>query len=108
MSDDRRFPIQARYGSDDPRSIAWTDAEIAYQAYRFMHPNGQTLDDLAARGGFGYVEFHAFNDAEVWMRANPRRSMSPADYIAQVRSVFDTALTARAAMHPARGRDKLG
>jgi hypothetical protein len=36
-----------------------------------LYSNRQTLDMLAARGGFGYLEFLALNDAAVWLRAHP-------------------------------------
>jgi hypothetical protein len=69
--DERRFPIIPRYGSKDPRWIPWADAARAYEAYERLYSNRQTLDVLAARGGFGYLEYLALNDVAVWLRAHP-------------------------------------
>jgi hypothetical protein len=106
MSNDdgtRRFPIQKRYLSDDPTSIAWSDADTAHRAYALLFSNAQTLKDLADRGGFGWVEFLALTDTAVWMRANPQTGSS-GSYARQAYEVFTTALGAQAAMHPPRKR----
>lgn len=99
-----RFPIQARHGSADPRDIAWTDAAIAYTAYAALFPSSaaaQSLERLAERGGFGWVEYLALNDVAVWMRSNAD-ALKAMDYVARhrkVHDVFNEALTARSVMH---------
>lgn len=73
--DARRFPIQALHPrSDEPRSVAWTDAEIAHKAYARLFNNGQTLDQLADRGGFGWREYLALRDVGAWMDTHPHAS----------------------------------
>lgn len=56
---ERWCPIQERRV---PR-IPWADAEIAYRAYVHCGGRGQSLERLAARGGFGLIEYQAFRMA---------------------------------------------
>jgi hypothetical protein len=46
----RRFPLQPT------GSIPWSVAEVAYTAYVRRYGRSQSLDRLAARGGFGHSE----------------------------------------------------
>lgn len=94
MSDDRTFPIQARRGTTEPKSIPWADAKIAYRAYCYLYGTGQSLERLAERGGFGWVEYLALNDTAVWWRSNPQASHR------QLHDVFEKALMAQTAMNP--------
>ena len=50
----RRFPIQ-QYGT-----IPWCVAEEAYRVYLARYHSGQSLEQLAARGGFGVEEMGMF------------------------------------------------
>ena len=47
----RRFPIQGGL------TILWVAAEVAYESYARHYGGGQSLERLAARGGFGLHEF---------------------------------------------------
>ncbi len=47
----RMFPIQ------NADNIPWKHAEVAYKTYSSLFGNGQTLERLAERGGFGIDEF---------------------------------------------------
>lgn len=88
------FPIQARPGTNDPRAVPWRDAAVAHAAYRrlFATAGKQTLDELAARGGFGWVEFLALSQVAVYWRAHPDAATSELD------KEFQHALTAHHAM----------
>jgi hypothetical protein len=60
--DERMFPIQSDWTGKTTMSacsIPWKEAEIAYRGYSALHP-GQTLEQLARRGGFGHQEFYAY------------------------------------------------
>lgn len=53
----RMFPLQtSRRAPPGPRQIPWSVAEIAYGAYSREHGTGQSLEQLAERGGFGWCE----------------------------------------------------
>jgi len=69
MDDTRPFPIQAEgYHRDDEgriihsrsSAIPWWLAEIAYEEYSRVYSNGQSLERLAERGGFGRTELLRF------------------------------------------------
>ena len=69
MDDTRPFPIQAgqSYRNDEgrmiypkPSTIPWWLAEIAYKEYSRVYSNGQSLERLAERGGFGRSELLRF------------------------------------------------
>jgi len=47
---EKRFPIQ------DGLTIPWSLAEIAYVMYQRLYGSGQSLEELAKRGGFGVTE----------------------------------------------------
>jgi hypothetical protein len=49
---EKMFPIQ-RYGG---KKIPWSVAEKAYEVYSDRYGNGQSLQRLAERGGFGTCE----------------------------------------------------
>ena len=54
------FPIQAEYEGElkgGNSTIPWWLAEVAYKEYSSLFGNGQTLERLAERGGFGRTEF---------------------------------------------------
>lgn len=65
MDDTRPFPIQAegltRPGGIRPgrSAIPWWLAELAYDYYSKRFGTSQTLERLAARGGFGRAELVA-------------------------------------------------
>jgi hypothetical protein len=50
MTDDRTFPML------DGPSIPWRLAEIVYEVYHDLFHDSQTLEEIAARGGFGWAE----------------------------------------------------
>lgn len=61
----RPFPIQGGDTARDeqgkqiyssPSTIPWWLAEIAYEQYSALHGTQQSLEHLAARGGFGRYE----------------------------------------------------
>jgi len=52
----KRFPIQGHSGAAG-FDIPWAMAERAYVNYDRRYSNGQTLETLAQRGGFGWAEF---------------------------------------------------
>lgn len=55
--DSRPFPVQGTYdGKENPSSIPWWLAEIAYQEYSRRFGTQQSLTRLAQRGGFGRAE----------------------------------------------------
>ena len=59
---ERRFPIQGEWGGHGvgeipPSTVPWSEAEIAYQTYSTLFGSEQSLETLAARGGFGIKEF---------------------------------------------------
>ena len=64
MTESRRFPIQGemrqphgeRMQRIPPITIPWTVAEIAFATYSRQNTNGQTLERLAERAGFGRDE----------------------------------------------------
>lgn len=64
MLDVRPFPIQQERGdwttdghcNPGRSTIPWWLAEIAYSVYSRKYGNGQTLERLAERGGFGRAE----------------------------------------------------
>lgn len=73
-----RFPIQADRRSPwnsqavlGPESIEWEQAAFAYESYHRLYPS-QTLERLAERGGFGWIEYLALCAATRFMRENPR------------------------------------
>lgn len=47
----RRFPML-----NGPRSIEWAVAEKIYVVYAALYGRSQSLERLAERGGFGWVE----------------------------------------------------
>jgi hypothetical protein len=58
---ERWFPIQGNYvhGSAAHRPagrVPWSIAELAYQTYSKWYGKDQSLERLAARGGFGWYE----------------------------------------------------
>lgn len=67
---DRTFPVMfhrsdgaqlgPRRAAPSPVSIPWSVAELAYSVYVDMFGDGQTLEQLAARGGFGPSELDAW------------------------------------------------
>lgn len=58
--DNQPFPIQGGHIGPNinynPCSIPWWLAEEAYQEYSKRYGNGQSLERLAERGGFGREE----------------------------------------------------
>ena len=57
MSDTRAFPIQSDLRPSRERStIPWWLAEVAYKHYVSRWGTGQSLEQLAERGGFGREE----------------------------------------------------
>ncbi len=57
-ADTRRFPIQSTPREVSPcRSVPWVMAEKAWGTYRARYGEGQTLERMAERGGFGWREF---------------------------------------------------
>lgn len=48
------FPIQSR--RQEKIRVPWSVAEKAYAVYSRRYGNGQSLERLAERGGFGVVE----------------------------------------------------
>lgn len=58
----KTFPIQTdpKYGRPHPPSVPWEVAEKAYSVYSGRHGKAQTLDQLAARGGFSPGEMDIF------------------------------------------------
>ena len=63
------FPLQRRYERNEagamaevdcPRTIPWSVAEVAYAEYVRRFGDGQTLQRLAERGGFGDREMDMF------------------------------------------------
>lgn len=78
IDDTRPFPIQDGYRRDQqgrparpieryPRStIPWWLAEEAYAFYAKRYGNGQTLERLAERGGFGREELLGLLRREQW------------------------------------------
>ena len=63
MSDNiKPFPIQGALGfafypdREQPCTIPWWLAEIAYEHYSKLYGSRQTLERLAERGGFGRKE----------------------------------------------------
>lgn len=95
---DRMFPIQARRGTSEPREIPWTDAAIAYSAYHAMYP-GQSLERLAERGGFGWIEYLALKDAGEWLAERPLTGTFD-ERSAALHNFFNAALTRRTREHP--------
>ena len=63
---DRRFPIQGEGSSPrrpgyEPRgSVPWPVAERAYTAYAERYGRSQSIERMAARGGFGHREMDKF------------------------------------------------
>ena len=59
--DDRPFPMQLPRDHEGlPRSIPWWIADRAYREYSRRFGTEQTLERLAERGGFGWVELGWF------------------------------------------------
>jgi hypothetical protein len=61
LDDTRPFPIQGSY-PQKRSTVPWWLAEIAYEGYARAFPSSareQSLERLAARGGFGRQEFVA-------------------------------------------------
>lgn len=57
----RMFPIQQQDGAaPHPLLIPWNIAELAYSVYSARFGNGQSLERLADRGGFGPGEMDMF------------------------------------------------
>jgi len=57
MDDSRPFPILSEHdGEHKGCVIPWWLAEIAYKEYANQFGNGQTLERIAERGGFGRKE----------------------------------------------------
>lgn len=54
---ERRYPHGERPVTIPPMTIPWSVAEVAFKAYDRQNFNGQTLERLAERGGFGRDEF---------------------------------------------------
>ena len=54
---DRMMPMQ------DGPPIDWATAEKVYEAYVALYGNGQSIDRIADRGGFGWAEVAAIFDA---------------------------------------------
>ena len=52
----RMFPLQTDKGPLGPLEIPWAIAEEAYAAYVRCYGGEQTLERLAERGGFGWLE----------------------------------------------------
>ena len=50
------FPLQTDKGPLGPLEIPWAIAEEAYAAYVRCYGGEQTLERLAERGGFGWLE----------------------------------------------------
>lgn len=59
---DRRFPV-LRHHPLPPRTIPWRMAEVVYKEYSRKYGNDQTLEVIAARGGFGDEEILDFLEA---------------------------------------------
>lgn len=60
MAAQRMFPLQSEdTGPAGPSSIPWEIAERAYQEYNRRYP-GQTLERIAERSGFGWLEMDEF------------------------------------------------
>jgi hypothetical protein len=59
-SDSRPFPIQGGYDNNrhrlDRSTIPWWLAEEAYAHYKKLFGDGQSLERIAHRGGFGREE----------------------------------------------------
>lgn len=54
---DRWFPVQHRHSPHGERfRVPWEVAEKAYTTYAKRYGTAQSLEKLAARGGFGLVE----------------------------------------------------
>lgn len=59
MGSEKQFPIQRSYSKSVTAYrllIPWSVAELAYSVYASRYGNGQTLERLAERGGFGPEE----------------------------------------------------
>lgn len=69
MDQERWFPIQGEHGTEYDAEgritrhwerpagrVPWAVAEAAYQVYARMYGRDQSLQKLAARGGFGWYE----------------------------------------------------
>lgn len=58
MTDTRPFPIQADHQRprNEPSTIPWWLAEVAYEYYAAKFGTQQSLERLAERGGFGREE----------------------------------------------------
>lgn len=53
----RTFPIQVERGAEPhPLTVPWAVAELAYSVYAQRFGTSQSLDYIAARGGFGATE----------------------------------------------------
>lgn len=63
MASEREFPIVCGYDKSidpHPRTIPWSVAEKAWSVYFARHGGDQSLDALAARGGFHPSEMDMF------------------------------------------------
>jgi hypothetical protein len=60
----KMFPLQINYYTEQakpgPRSIPWEIAEEAYSAYAQRYGKGQSLEELAKRGGFSWGEMDEY------------------------------------------------
>lgn len=61
---ERRFPIigecRPRGGGDPYGSVPWSVAERAYAGYSARYGTQQSMERIAARGGFGHAEMDQF------------------------------------------------
>lgn len=61
LTQERVFPIQSERGAKPhPLKIPWSIAELAYSVYSGRYGRGQSLEELAERGGFGPGEMDMF------------------------------------------------
>ncbi len=75
---ERMFPIQSDIFSEKRHpmnripegSVPWKLAECAYEVYSHIYGTDQSLERLAERGGFGWVELTVFLSA----RRYPKKS----------------------------------
>lgn len=76
---ERWFPIQTDYEVirqrrcgrqiiGGPVHVRWSDAEVAYESYHAIWGN-QTMQRLADRGGFGWMEYLALCAVTRWLRS---------------------------------------
>ncbi len=72
---ERMFPIQADFIGEERRipserlpahQVPWKVAERAYDVYSHIFGTDQSLERLAERGGFGWIELTVFLVARRW------------------------------------------